>query len=228
MDLMSGALDVMAGANQQFQTAQRNLMAIGEARRGLERKRAEFDWAKKKNAIELEGMGLKNELTKSEINQKQVEMKNQEKMSEMFFNQQHATIDAEEQNQANIASQAIAQGKAAAYVLAPYMTASGGAGVRPITTRSPANAKPEKQNDFRNALKDVQSGNSSWDQLYNDFPDKAPAIDNLQRSFEMRQSDQAIVNTKGVSSKYKVGETRNIGGILYKRNDQGQWTPGNK
>lgn len=134
---MSG-IRVFNAAVSQLQSSQKNLFAISQARQKLDREKEKFEWEKKKSNLELEGLEMSNTMKKDQLEARKKISDAALKIMEEQLNQKSAMIDAEESNQQTMAEQAMTTAKGVAkadpYVLAPYFTAEGGAGLRPIKT----------------------------------------------------------------------------------------------
>lgn len=134
---MSG-IAVFNKAVSTLQDSQRNLMAIRQAREKLDQQKERFEFEKKKTALEMEGLEMSNTLKKDQLETRRKMADLAMKQFQGQLDMLETMIDEEEQNQQTIQEEAMSTAKTVArsnpYVLAPYMTADGAIGVKPIRT----------------------------------------------------------------------------------------------
>lgn len=71
------------------------------------------------------------------------------------------------------------------------------------------------------SISDAQSGKKTWAEVYRQYPTKIAQIQKARNA-------SANVQDNGSSAggtQYKAGDTKEIRGVTYVRNDQGQWLP---
>lgn len=216
---MSG-IAVFNKAVSTLQNSQKNLMAISEARKKLEREKERFEFEKKKTNLEMEGLEISNSLKKDQLETRR-------KLSDLALKQfqgqldiKETMIDQEEQNQQGIQENAFKTAKIIAktnpYVLAPYMTEDGGVGVKPMRTESPARTYSEKsisERDVANLAVKLAGDNDP-----EEYMEKARRM--LSGGVKSETKGQS-----NVQSKFKAGDIREKNGVRYKRNENGQWLP---
>ena len=107
---LNGAM-VFAGAVDEMQKSARNLEAIRQARKAQDQKSEELDFQRKKNALTLEEMRLKNSGTSMQQQMFASQMKEYERQQKMIHDGNTATIDQAEhkETQRGLMAQTVAR-----------------------------------------------------------------------------------------------------------------------
>lgn len=116
-DIVGGAIDTYHKSVNDYQKAQENLMKIREARNVLANQKENFDIAKKKSKLELQSLGLNNQLTQAELQEKKQSIDLQNKLQDQYFKGVDAATIMGEANAKKTAEGSLSEGLVAQTVL---------------------------------------------------------------------------------------------------------------
>jgi len=106
MDLLAGKIDIIGRSAQAFQQSQKNLMAISEARRKIEKDKEDLDFTRKEREFKLEKMKREGQSSELEYETQKAIADQYAKQEKQKLEGQYALVKSAENEQMGVARQA--------------------------------------------------------------------------------------------------------------------------